>query len=134
MVALDLSVLTTCFHSLPSLSYRFIRRRLAQHRLLYYAQSLMLTFSKLGDAKGARSFYNGSLLLYLALLVASLSQSVVQLIVARIIQGGSGSNDYARHRHYGCHLPSEEVERHIGILMGSQSIGLVVGPVLAVLS
>lgn len=133
MVALDLSVLTTC---LPQLAKVFHTDSsvVGWLNIAYFimAQSLMLTFSKLGDAKGRKKVFIMGLSFYtFALLVASLSQSVVQLIVARIIQGAAGATITA----LGIAItvatfPSEERGKALGILMGSQSIGLVVGPVL----
>lgn len=133
MVALDLSVLTTC---LPQLGRVFNTdsSTLGWLNIVYFimSQSLMLTLSKLGDAKGRKRIYLIGLVLYtIGLTAASLSLSVGQLIACRVIQGAAGATISA----LGIAItvaafPPDERGKAIGVLMGAMSIGLVAGPVL----
>ena len=94
------------------------------------SQSIMLTFSKIADVKGRKKIFIIAISIYcLGLLIASLSQSIFQLIFSRIVQGAAGATINALALAITVAIfPSDERGKALGIVMGTSSIGLVSGP------
>lgn len=133
MAALDLSILTTCLPHLASV-FHTDTSVIGWLNIVYFimTQSLMMTLSKVGDAKGRKRVFVAGLAFYtVGLLAASVSHSVGQLILARIVQGAAGATITSLGLAIAVAVfPSEQRGRALGILIGSASIGLVAGPVL----
>ncbi len=136
MAALDLSILTTCLPHLASV-FDTDSSVIGWLNIVYFimTQSLMMTLSKVGDAKGRKKVFVAGLFFYaVGLLAASLSHSIGQLILARVVQGAAGATITALGLAITVAVfPNEERGRALGILIGSASIGLVAGPVLDLL-
>lgn len=133
MAALDLSLLTTCLPHLASV-FHTDSSVIGWLNIVYFimTQSLMMTLSKVGDARGRKRVFVAGLACYtVGLVVASVSQSVGQLIIARIIQGAAGATVTALGTAITVAVfPGQERGKALGILIGSASIGLVAGPVI----
>jgi EmrB/QacA subfamily drug resistance transporter len=133
MAALDLSLLTTCLPHLASV-FHTDSSVIGWLNIVYFimTQSLMMTLSKVGDARGRKKVFLAGLACYtVGLIVASLSQSVGQLIFARVIQGAAGATITALGMAITVAVfPTQERGKALGILIGSASIGLVAGPVI----
>ncbi len=133
MAALDLSILTTCLPHLASV-FHTDTSVIGWLNIVYFimTQSLMMTLSKVGDAKGRKRVFVAGLALYtVGLLAASVSHSVGQLILARVVQGAAGATITSLGLAIAVAVfPGEQRGRALGILIGSASIGLVAGPVL----
>jgi EmrB/QacA subfamily drug resistance transporter len=133
LVSMDLSILTTCLPQLATV-FHTDSTVIGWLNIVYFimTQSLMLTLAKVGDTRGRRKVYLAGVATYtVGLLVGCLSQSVAQLIIARVIQGAAGATINS----LGLAITvvtfrSEDRGKALGILLGSASIGLVVGPVL----
>jgi len=99
---------------------------------LLVSVSLMLTIGRIGDALGRKRVYIlGFALFTLGLVLCSLSQGIVQLILARIVQAVGSAMTVA----FGTAIvtaafPSEERGKALGILGAVVSGGLLSGPVL----
>jgi len=132
-VALDNSILATCLPRLASV-FRTDSSVIAWVNLAYYimSQSLMLTLAKIGDAKGRQKAFMAGLAFYtLGLTGCALSQSVVQLIAFRAVQGVGAGTGYSLAMAIAVAVfPPEERGKALGILTGVNSVGLVAGPVL----
>jgi EmrB/QacA subfamily drug resistance transporter len=133
LVSLDLSILTTCLPQLATV-FHTDSTVIGWLNIVYFimTQSLMLTLAKVGDTRGRKKVYLAGVATYtIGLLVGCFSQSIVHLIIARVIQGAAGATinslglaiTVATFR-------SEDRGKALGIILGSASIGLVVGPVL----
>ena len=92
----------------------------------------MLTLAKIGDAKGRKRIYMTGLAFYtIGMIGCALAQNVTMLIAARAIQGVGAATGYSLSMAIAVAVfPSDERGRAIGILAGSNSVGLVVGPVI----
>jgi EmrB/QacA subfamily drug resistance transporter len=92
----------------------------------------MLIFSKIADSLGRKRIFIIAIIVYtIGLLVASLSQGIVQLIFARAIQGASGATISALSLAITvATFPGEERGKALGVLIGTSSVGLVAGPAL----
>ena len=92
----------------------------------------MLILARIGDAKGRKMVYMTGLGFYTAGLVGcAVAQNVGMLIAARALQGIGAATGYSLSMAIAVAVfPSEERGRAIGILAGSNSVGLVVGPVI----
>jgi EmrB/QacA subfamily drug resistance transporter len=133
MVSIDLSVLTTCLPHLAAV-FHTDSTVIGWLNIVYFimTQSLMLTLAKLGDAVGRKRVFALGVACYIVgLLVASMSQSVGQLIVARVFQGAAGATILSLGMAITvATFPSDERGRALGVLAGCTSIGLVAGPML----
>jgi EmrB/QacA subfamily drug resistance transporter len=133
MVAVDLSILTTCLPQLAKI-FRTDASVIGWLNITYFimTQSLMLTIAKVGDAKGRKNVFVTGLGLYtIGLLLASLSQSIGQLIAARVLQGAAGATVTALGMAITiATFETEERGKAIGVLLGCTSIGLVAGPMI----
>jgi EmrB/QacA subfamily drug resistance transporter len=133
MAALDLSLLTTCLPHLANV-FHTDSSVIGWLNIVYFimTQSLMMTLSKVGDTRGRKMMFMAGLACYIVgLLVASFSQGVTQLIVARVIQGAAGATVTALGTAITVAVfPGQERGKALGILIGSASIGLVAGPVI----
>ena len=102
--------------------------------LVYYitSQSFMLILARIGDAKGRKKVFMAGLGFYtIGLVGCALAQNVSMLIAARAVQGVGAATGYSLSMAIAVAVfPAEERGRAIGILAGSNSVGLVVGPVL----
>ncbi|HVN97151.1 MAG TPA: MFS transporter [Syntrophorhabdaceae bacterium] len=131
-VSLDNSILAAC---LPRLAQVFHTDPLTIGWLtiafLITSQSLMLSLSRIGDARGRKMVYMVSLALYtLGLACCSLSQGIGQLIAARAMQGIGAATIFSLSMAIGVAVfPAEERGRTLGILASVYSVGLVAGPV-----
>jgi EmrB/QacA subfamily drug resistance transporter len=133
MVGLDLSILAA---SLPHLARVFHTDSsvIGWVNILYFivSLSLTLTLAKVGDALGRKKIFLTGLGIYcVGLTVASLSQSVGQLLIARAIQGSGGAMTVALATAITvAAFPPEERGKVVGILTGVSSVGLVAGPMV----
>ncbi len=94
--------------------------------------SLMLTIGKLGDVFGKkRVFVTGFALFTLGLTLCALSQSVVQLVLARVVQAiGLAMVIALGNAIVTAAFPKKERGKALGILGGVVSAGLLSGPVI----
>ncbi len=94
--------------------------------------SLMLTIGKLGDVFGKKRVYvTGFALFTVGLTLCALSQSVVQLILARIVQAvGSAMVIALGNAIVTAAFPDRERGKALGIVGGVVSAGLLSGPVI----
>jgi MFS family permease len=133
MAALDLSILTTRLPHLASV-FHTDTSVIGWLNIVYFimTQSLMMTLSKVGGAKGRKRVFVAGLAFYtVGLLAASVSHTVGPLILARIVQGAAGATITSLGLAIAVVVfPSAQRGRALGILIGSASIGLVAGPVL----
>jgi EmrB/QacA subfamily drug resistance transporter len=133
MVAIDLSILSTCLPHLAAV-FHTDSTVIGWLNIVYFimTQSLMLTLAKLGDAVGRkRVFISGVVCYVIGLFIASIAQSVGQLIIARIFQGAAGATILSLGMAITvASFPSEERGKALGVLAGCASIGLVAGPML----
>lgn len=132
-VALDNSILIA---ALPQLAAVFHTDSsvISWVNLVYYiaSQSLMLTLARIGDAKGRKRVYMAGLGFYtLGLIGCAAAQNVPMLIAARAVQGVGAATGYSLSMAIAVAVfPADERGRALGILAGSNSVGLVVGPVI----
>lgn len=132
-VALDNSILIA---ALPQLAAVFHTDSsvISWVNLVYYitSQSLMLTLARIGDAKGRKKVYMTGLGFYtVGLIGCAVAQNVPMLIAARAFQGVGAATGYSLSMAIAVAVfPAEERGRALGILAGSNSVGLVVGPVI----
>ncbi len=133
MVTLDLSIvnisfprLTQVFETEPSVVLW------VSVAYLLASVSLMLTFGRIGDVFGKKRIYIlGFALFTLGLVLCSVSQSISQLIMARIVQAvGSAMTVALSAAIVTAAFPKEERGKALGILGGVVSSGLLSGPVL----
>jgi len=99
---------------------------------LLVSVSLMLTVGKLGDALGRKKiFATGFALFTVGLVFCSLSQSVTQLILSRMVQGiGAAMIISLGTAIVAASFPASERGKALGILGAVVSAGLIAGPVL----
>jgi EmrB/QacA subfamily drug resistance transporter len=99
---------------------------------LLVSVGLMLTLGRLGDTFGRKRVYIlGFTVFTLGLVLCSLSQSIVQLILARVVQAiGSAMTVALSTAIVTAAFPNEERGKALGILGGVVSSGLLSGPVL----
>lgn len=133
MVSIDLSVLTACLPHLAAV-FHTDSTVIGWLNIVYFimTQSLMLTLAKLGDAVGRKRIFVAGVACYIVgLFVASISQSVGQLIIARVFQGAAGATILSLGMAITvASFPADERGKALGILAGCASIGLVAGPML----
>jgi MFS family permease len=133
MVTFDFSALSAC---LPQLGVVFHANpvTLGWLNITYFivSLSLTLTLAKVGDALGRRRcFLVGLGVFCVGLAVASLSGTIVHLLVARVVSGAGGAMTVALSTAITvAAFPEDERGRAVGILTGVSSIGLIAGPVL----
>lgn len=132
-VALDNSILTAAMPQLANV-FHTDSSVISWVNLVYYitSQSLMLILARIGDAKGRKRVFMTGLAFYtLGLLGCAFARSVGQLIAARAIQGVGAATGYSLSMAIAVAVfPSEKRGRALGILQGSNSFGLVAGPVI----
>ncbi|MFC1967287.1 MFS transporter [Chloroflexota bacterium] len=94
--------------------------------------SLMLSLGKLGDTLGKKRIYTlGYAIFTVGLVLCSLSQSITQLIMFRVIQGiGSAMTISLGMAIATASFPAAERGKALGMLASVVSIGLLTGPVL----
>ena len=99
---------------------------------LLVSVGLMLTLGRIGDTFGRKRVYIlGFTVFTLGLVLCSLSQSIVQLILARVVQAiGSAMTVALSTAIVTAVFPNEERGKALGILGGVVSSGLLSGPVL----
>jgi EmrB/QacA subfamily drug resistance transporter len=99
---------------------------------LLVSVGLMLTLGRIGDTFGRKRVYIlGFTVFTLGLVLCSLSQSIVQLILARVVQAiGSAMIVAISTAIVTAAFPNEERGKALGILGGVVSSGLLSGPVL----
>ena len=99
---------------------------------LLVSVGLMLTLGRIGDTFGRKRVYIlGFTVFTLGLVLCSLSQSIVQLILARVVQAiGSAMTVALSTAIVTAAFPNEERGKALGILGGVVSSGLLSGPVL----
>jgi len=99
---------------------------------LLVSVGLMLTLGRIGDTYGRKRVYIlGFTVFTLGLVLCSLSQSIVQLILARVVQAiGSAMTVAISTAIVTAAFPNEERGKALGILGGVVSSGLLSGPVL----
>jgi EmrB/QacA subfamily drug resistance transporter len=133
MVSLDLSILSACLPQLASV-FHSDSSVIGWVNIIYFivSLSLTLTLAKVGDMLGRKKVFLTGLGIYsVGLVVASLSQSIAQLLIARAIQGAGGAMTVAL-----CTaitiaaFPPDERGKVVGILTGVSSVGLVAGPMV----
>lgn len=133
LATLDASIVAVSF---PSLTRAFaVEPSVVLWVTVAYLQvsfSLMLTVGKLGDVVGRKKIYVTGFALYTAgLVLCSLSQSITQLILSRMVQGAGAAMVIS----LGTAIvvsafPASERGRALGIQGGVVSVGLLAGPVL----
>jgi EmrB/QacA subfamily drug resistance transporter len=132
-VALDNSILTAAMPRLAAV-FHTDSSVISWVNLVYYitSQSLMLTLARIGDAKGRKRVFMTGLAFYgFGLLGCSVAQSAAQLIAARAIQGVGAATGYSLSMAIAVAVfPAGERGRALGILQGSNAVGLVLGPVI----
>ena len=99
---------------------------------LLVSVGLMLTLGRIGDTYGRKRVYIlGFTVFTIGLILCSLSQSIVQLILARVVQAiGSAMTVALSTAIVTAAFPNEERGKALGILGGVVSSGLLSGPVL----
>jgi MFS family permease len=99
---------------------------------LLVSVGLMLTLGRIGDTYGRKRVYIlGFTVFTIGLILCSLSQSIVQLILARVVQAiGSAMTVALSTAIVTAAFPNEERGKALGILGGVDSSGLLSGPVL----
>ncbi len=99
---------------------------------LLVSVSLMLTLGRIGDVLGRKRVYVlGFALFTVGLILCSLSQSILQLILSRIVQAVGAAMIVALGTAIvTAAFPNEERGKALGILGGVVSAGLLSGPVL----
>ena len=99
---------------------------------LLVSVGLMLTVGRIGDAFGRKRVYIlGFALFTLGLILCSFSQSILQLILSRIVQAvGSAMTVALSTAIVTDAFPDQERGKALGILAGVVSTGLLSGPVL----
>ena len=99
---------------------------------LLVSVSLMLTVGKIGDVLGRKRVYVlGFALFTVGLILCSLSQSILQLILSRIVQAvGNAMTVSLGAAIVTAAFPNQERGKALGILGGVVSAGLLSGPVL----
>jgi EmrB/QacA subfamily drug resistance transporter len=132
-VALDNSILVAVLPRLAAV-FNTDSSVISWVNLVYYitSQSFMLILARIGDAKGRKRVYMAGLGFYtVGLIGCALAQNVAMLIAARAIQGVGAATGYSLSMAIAVAVfPPEERGRALGILAGSNSVGLVVGPVI----
>lgn len=98
---------------------------------LLVSVGLMLALGNLGDVFGRKRIYIlGFAVFTVGLILCSLSQNILQLILARIVQGIGGAMTIALSTAIvTAAFPSEERGRALGIVGSVVSAGLLTGPV-----
>ncbi|MBN2061318.1 MAG: MFS transporter [Deltaproteobacteria bacterium] len=133
MVTTDISILMVV---LPRLEEFFHTNTsvIGWLNIIYFimSQSLMLTFSKIADVKGRKMIFIVAIAVYsIGLVTASLSRSVLELILSRAVQGAAGATITALSIAITVAIfPEKERGKSLGVLLGAASIGLVAGPSL----
>lgn len=99
---------------------------------LLVSVSLVFVFGKMGDIFGRKKIYTiGFAIFTVGLVLCALSQSITQLILARIVQAVGASMTVALGTAIVTDVfPSEERGKALGILGATVSAGLLSGPVL----
>lgn len=94
--------------------------------------SLMLTLGRIGDVLGRKRVYIAGFIIFtIGLILCSLSQSIVQLILSRVVQAvGSAMTVALSTAIITDAFPSQERGKALGILGGVVSSGLLSGPVI----
>ncbi len=126
IVIISLSRLTEVFDTEPSVVLW------VTIAYLLTSVSLMLTIGKLGDVFGKKRVYvTGFALFTLGLALCALSQSIVQLILARVVQAiGSAMVIALGNAIVTAAFPKEERGKALGMVGGVVSAGLLSGPVI----
>lgn len=99
---------------------------------LLVSVSLMLTFGRIGDMVGRKKVYVlGFALFTVGLILCSLSQSIIQLILSRVVQGvGAAMTIALSMAIVTAAFSDQERGKALGILGAVVSTGLLTGPVL----
>lgn len=99
---------------------------------LLVSVSLMLTFGRIGDMVGRKKVYVlGFALFTVGLILCSLSQSIIQLILSRVVQGvGAAMTIALSVAIVTAAFSDQERGKALGILGAVVSTGLLTGPVL----
>lgn len=99
---------------------------------LLVSVGLMLSLGRIGDILGRKRVYIAGLAVFtLGLVLCSLSQSITQLILARVVQAvGSSMTIAVSTAIVTAAFPDQERGKALGILGGVVSAGLLSGPVL----
>jgi EmrB/QacA subfamily drug resistance transporter len=99
---------------------------------LLVSVSLVFVFGKMGDIFGRKKIYTiGFAIFTVGLILCALSQSILQLIMARVVQAVGASMTVALgNAIITAIFPSEERGKALGIMAATVSAGLLSGPVL----
>ena len=132
-VAFDNSILVTVLPRLAAV-FHTDSSVISWVNLVYLitSQSFMLVLARIGDVKGRRKVFMAGMAFYTAGLIGcACAQSVAALVVARAVQGVGAATGYSLTMAMAVAVfPPRERGKAIGILAGSGSAGLVVGPVI----
>ncbi len=132
-VSLDSSILVVCYPALAAI-FHTDSSVIGWVNVAYLmiSQSLGVALARVGDGKGRKMVYMVGLAFYgFGMLACTFSQTPVQLILGRAVQGvGAATGWSLTSAMVAAVFPSSERGKALGMLAGVYSVGLVAGPLL----